>query len=56
VQDFVILSIDIKLSKRVLNRARWSDYTLFCRKLAEDAGVTIRELDRALWQYSKENQ
>ena len=33
----------------------WSDYTLFCRRLAEDAEVTMRELDRALWGYPKEN-
>jgi hypothetical protein len=34
----------------------WSAYTLFCRKLAKEAGVTMRELDRALWQYSKVHQ
>jgi DNA polymerase IIIc chi subunit len=26
-----------------------------CRNLASDAGVSMPELDRALWQYSKEN-
>lgn len=34
----------------------WNAYTLFCRKLAKEAGVTMRELDRSLWQYSKENE
>jgi hypothetical protein len=33
----------------------WSDYTLFCGKLAQETNVTMRELDRALWQYPKEN-
>lgn len=34
----------------------WWEYVLFCRRMAEKAGVTMRELDRALWKYSKENQ
>jgi hypothetical protein len=34
----------------------WWEYTQFCRKLAAEAGVSMRTLDRALWQYSKENQ
>jgi hypothetical protein len=32
----------------------WWAYTEACRRLAKEAGVTMRELDRALWQYSKE--
>ncbi|MCP5519725.1 MAG: hypothetical protein H7A45_21000 [Verrucomicrobiales bacterium] len=36
--------------------AFWSGYTEHCRKLAEQAGVSMRTLDRALWQYSRENQ
>jgi hypothetical protein len=34
----------------------WWEYTQFCRKLATEIGVSMRALDRALWQYSKENQ
>jgi len=34
----------------------WSGYVVFCRKLAEDNDIDMRTLDRALWQYSKENQ
>ena len=34
----------------------WWAYTSFCRKLAQEAGVSMRELDRALWQYSKVKQ
>jgi len=30
-------------------------YTEFCRKLATRLGITMRTLDRALWQYSSEN-
>ena len=34
----------------------WQAYTDFCRKTAGEAGMTMRNLDRALWQYSKDNQ
>jgi len=34
----------------------WDSYTKFCRDLANQQGVSMRVLDRALWQYSKENQ
>ena len=34
----------------------WWPYVDFCRNLAKKAGVDMRTLDRALWQYSKENQ
>ena len=36
--------------------AFWWDYTEFCRQQAKEAGVFMRTLDKALWQYSKENQ
>lgn len=34
----------------------WDAYTKFCRDLAHRHQVTLRVLDRALWQYSKEKQ
>jgi hypothetical protein len=34
----------------------WMPYVEFCRRVALDNGVDMRTLDRALWQYSKENQ
>ena len=34
----------------------WWIYVEFCREAARSAGVDMRTLDRALWQYSKENQ
>jgi hypothetical protein len=34
----------------------WAAYTAFCRELAAAIGLTMRALDRALWQYSKEHQ
>lgn len=34
----------------------WAGYTEFCRGLAQRAGVSMRTLDQALWQYSKETQ
>jgi hypothetical protein len=32
----------------------WWAYTMECRRIAKAARVTMRELDRALWQHSKE--
>lgn len=34
----------------------WWAYVQACRHLADECGVDMRTLDRALWQYSKENQ
>lgn len=33
----------------------WWRYTLFCRKASGDHEVSMRTLDRALWQYDKES-
>lgn len=42
--------------RKVYNFAFWWSYTEFCRTHATQQGVTMRTLDRALWQYSSENQ
>ncbi len=34
----------------------WQKYVSFCRELAKRNNVDMRTLDRALWQYSRENQ
>ena len=34
----------------------WMAYTVACRALAREAGVDMRALDRALWQYSSQTQ
>ena len=34
----------------------WTEYTDFLRGVAAEAGVSMRILDKALWQYSKANQ
>ncbi len=34
----------------------WQNYFLFCRNVAQKNKISMRVLDRALWQYSKENQ
>lgn len=36
--------------------AFWWDYTVICRSLATENSIDMRTLDKALWQYSKENQ
>ena len=34
----------------------WWEYVRFCRDIAQSSALDMRTLDRALWQYSKENQ
>ena len=34
----------------------WWQYTLYCRRMAKKAGVRMRTLDKALWQYSNKHQ
>ncbi len=34
----------------------WEKYVDFCRNIANENEVSMRTLDRALWQYSRENQ
>ena len=34
----------------------WLAYTGKCRELAQESGTCMRTLDRALWQFSKDNQ
>lgn len=34
----------------------WTSYAAVCRAIALEQGMTVRELDMALWQYSKEQQ
>ena len=33
----------------------WNQYVEFCRDTAKAAGISMRQLDKALWQYSKED-
>ena len=34
----------------------WQDYTAYVRQLSATTGHSMRTIDRALWQYSKESQ
>lgn len=34
----------------------WESYTKYCRVLASELKISMRVLDRALWQFSKDNQ
>jgi hypothetical protein len=57
ILDFRALwSLGVDASQVHYNFEFWQGYTQYCRKLAHDANVSMRELDRALWQYSKMNQ
>ena len=57
--DYPILDIRALESLGVKPRSTypvsfWLEYLDACRELAARAGVSIRTLDKALWQYSKE--
>ena len=47
------LSFDVS-SDSVYCLDLWWKYVRYTRKLAERSGLDMRDLDRALWQYSKE--
>ncbi len=40
----------------VSNFEVWAAYTSYARQLADSTRITMRTLDRGLWQYSKEHQ
>jgi hypothetical protein len=57
--DYPIL--DVRALESLGQRARtayptsfWTDYVLACRRMAGELKVSIRILDKALWQWSKE--
>jgi hypothetical protein len=57
--DYPILDVRALESLRVTPRSQypvsfWLEYLSACRRLAREHGVTIRTLDKALWQHSKE--
>lgn len=55
--DFRALwSLGLDKAPAVYTFAFWWAYVQACRALAANAGVSMRRLDRALWQYSKEHQ
>jgi hypothetical protein len=43
-------------SPPIYNFAFWEAYTAYTREQAERCGLTMRDFDRALWQYAKEHQ
>ncbi|WP_139349875.1 hypothetical protein [Thioalkalivibrio denitrificans] len=46
------LNVDVQPREYCFNL--WQAYVAHCQVLAEQADVSVRELDKALWQYSKE--
>ena len=57
ILDFHVLwSLGVDVQHITYNFAFWWAYTEFCRQLSDENQVDMRTLDRALWQYSKENQ
>ena len=57
ILDFRALwSLSCDVSAKNYDFTLWQSYCDFTRALAVDAGVSMRVLDRALWQYSKDCQ
>jgi hypothetical protein len=57
ILDFRALwSLGLDEGPSVYNFDFWWSYVEFCRDLRKKAGTDMRTLDRALWQYSSENQ
>jgi hypothetical protein len=57
ILDFRALwSLGLDEGPSVYNFKFWWEYVECCRDLRTKAGTTMRTLDRALWQYSKEHQ
>jgi hypothetical protein len=57
--DYPILDVRALESLGIRSRSTypvkfWLEYLYACRQLARSSGVSIRTLDKALWQYSKE--
>ncbi|MDP3259519.1 MAG: hypothetical protein Q8M34_02895 [Thermodesulfovibrionales bacterium] len=48
-------SLRCEVRQHQYNFNLWSQYVNCCRATATEAGITIRLLDKALWQYSKEH-
>ena len=56
ILDFRTLwSLGIK-KPSVYTTAFWIEYVQCCRNVAEKYGLSVRQLDRALWQYSRDHQ
>lgn len=57
VLDFRALwSVGLDSVPRSFSFRFWRAYVQFCRTIAAEAGIEMRELDRALWEYSKQHQ
>jgi hypothetical protein len=48
-------SLRVDAATVTYNFELWESYVTTCRQLASKAGVTMRELDRALWQFSRDH-
>ncbi len=46
----------LNCEKKYYSIALWLEYLSCCRQLAHNSNVSLRDLDRALWEYSKQHQ
>ena len=57
ILDFRALwSLGVEASQVTYTFALWQEYTEVCRTLAKRSNLSMREVDRALWKYSEEQQ
>jgi hypothetical protein len=56
IDDRALWSLGIETPPAIYSFEFWLAYTRTCRSLAKQAGVSMRTLDRALWQFSKVQQ
>ncbi len=57
VLDFrAIYSLGIDVPPSKYDYDFWKGYSDYCKKLSRDLGLSMRTIDKGLWQYSKENQ
>lgn len=49
-------SLQCEVQQHQYDYELWREYVQYCRILAKEVGVSVRTLDKALWQYSKSKQ
>jgi len=53
IDEKVLRTINCQYKKDNFNFDRWTEFTKFCKAAHAEIGVSMRELDRALWTYDK---
>jgi hypothetical protein len=46
-------SLGVRVRQHQYDYELWRNYVQYCRALTAETGVSVRTLDKALWQYAK---